>query len=105
MRRFFGSTPDWRQALIISGYSVAAAVVYTVIAANLAPDAMPGWKDFVGTATALASVWLTRKQNVLCWPLGIVSVIRTPMSAPFSRISPLNFSIQSPPNALVRLLS
>lgn len=33
----------------------------------------PGLLEFFGTMTGLTCVWLTRTQNVMCWPVGIVS--------------------------------
>lgn len=34
---------------------------------------MPGWVELIATATGVTCVWLTRKEDVACWPIGIVS--------------------------------
>lgn len=54
--------------------SLAACILYWVMARRFAPEATPGTVEFVGTATSLWSVWITQRRNVLALPIGIVSV-------------------------------
>lgn len=32
------------------------------------------WIEFIATITGILGVWLTTRQNILCWPIGIISV-------------------------------
>jgi nicotinamide mononucleotide transporter len=50
-------------------------VAYEYIALIIIPEFKINWFEFVGTWAGLVTVWLTRTQNVLCWPWGIVSSI------------------------------
>ena len=50
-------------------------VLYEFLASTFIPDFTVNWFEFVGTWAGLVCVWLTRTQNVLCWPWGIVSSI------------------------------
>lgn len=70
--RFWGSTSDRREALLVLLGALALSVAYTLIAVRL--EAAPSPLEFIGTTTGLANVWLVRKQNVLSWPLGVVMV-------------------------------
>lgn len=72
---WFGRPWEHRQAAIAAVGSFAACAVYWLGTKRFAPDAVPGWIEFTGTATSLWSVWITQRRNVLALPVGIVSVI------------------------------
>lgn len=55
--------------------ALAVCVAYALGVRTLAPEFAPGVVEFVGTATSLWCVWITRRQNVLSIPIGIVSVV------------------------------
>jgi nicotinamide mononucleotide transporter len=59
--------------VVLSMFLVTA--LYEYIATLIIPDFQVNWFEFAGTWAGLTCVWLTRTQNVLCWPWGIVSSI------------------------------
>lgn len=70
----WGTALDRRHAL---GAVVAAAAItalYSVLS-RWVSGAGPTTLEVVGTVTSLSCVWITRRQNVLCMPLGLVSVV------------------------------
>ncbi len=52
---------------------LAVTLLYEAISAQLIPDFAFNAYEFVGTWAGLVCVWLSRTENVLCWPWGIVS--------------------------------
>ena len=74
-------TPTWgtrsdQVGAVRAGVLAAAAVaVYTLTAHRFAPEFVPTTLEMLGTWTSLACVWLTRRQNILSMPYGIVSVV------------------------------
>lgn len=75
MSEFLPDQQGIRQAAHVCAWSLAICLAYAGIAYGLAPEFAPGPLDFVASATGLACVWLIRKQNLLNYPLGIISVI------------------------------
>src|SRR5262245_35928519 len=69
----WGTGADRRAA----GLAVLGASLVTGLYVALASltDEVPTRLEVVGTVTSLACVWITRRQNVLCMPLGLVSVL------------------------------
>lgn len=56
--------------------SCALIGIYSVFAFKyFPPESYPGVNDTVGSIFGLSCVFLTRKENVWCWPHGIISVI------------------------------
>ena len=72
---WFGRPWEHRQAAIAAAGSFAACGLYWLATRRFAPDVVPGWVEFTGTATSLWSVWITQRRNVLALPVGIVSVV------------------------------
>jgi nicotinamide mononucleotide transporter len=72
---WFGRSWERHQAGVAAVGSFVACAVYWLAAQRLAPDAVPGWVEFTGTATSLWSVWITQRRNVLALPVGVVSVV------------------------------
>lgn len=74
--KFFGSFKDAMDALWYILASIVFVLLYNQVAvAYLPQEYWPGLFDSIGTVTGLACVLLTRKQNIWCWPLGIISSI------------------------------
>ena len=69
---FVGTSANRREA----GRVLLGAVLITAVLAALTTSlaARPSWLELVGTSTGLCNVWLLRKQNVVAWFFGIVSV-------------------------------
>jgi nicotinamide mononucleotide transporter len=72
---WFGRPWEHRQAAVAAAGSVAACGLYWLGTRRFAPDAVPGWIEFLATVTSLWSVWITQRRNVLALPAGVVSVI------------------------------
>jgi nicotinamide riboside kinase len=56
-------------------FALAATAVYVALFWAFARASAPTPLEIVGTIASLACVWLTRRQNVLCMPLGLVGVV------------------------------
>jgi nicotinamide mononucleotide transporter len=54
---------------------LAVTALYEYAATLFVSDYTINWYEFIGTFSGLVCVWLTRTQNVLCWPWGIVSSV------------------------------
>ncbi len=54
---------------------LAVTTLYELVASHIVPDFTINWYEFVGTWAGLVCVWLSRTQNILCWPWGIMSSI------------------------------
>lgn len=72
---WFGRRWEHRHAVVAAFGSLIASTAYWLGTREFAPDFVPGWVEFFGTATSLWSVWITQKRNVLALPVGIVSVV------------------------------
>jgi len=71
----WGTASDRAGALRAALLSALAVWLYTAAVRTWSPQLAPGALEIFGTATSLACVWLTRRQNVLSIPYGIVSVL------------------------------
>lgn len=69
---FLGAREDRSEAARVFLAAVAVTAGFAVLTSRFA--ARPSLLELVGTATGLCNVWLLRKQNVLAWFFGIVSV-------------------------------
>jgi nicotinamide mononucleotide transporter len=54
---------------------LAVTTLYELTASQIVPNFQINWFEFVGTWAGLICVWLSRTQNILCWPWGIVSSV------------------------------
>lgn len=70
-----GRPHERRQAILAGVGALGVCLVYVLGVRTFAPEFAPGIIEFIGTATSLWCVWITRRQNVLSIPIGIVSVI------------------------------
>lgn len=71
----WGTASDQIGALRAAVFAAGAVAAYTAAVRAWSPELAPGGLEIFGTATSLACVWLTRRQNVLSIPYGIVSVV------------------------------
>lgn len=71
----WGTSSDRRAAAFAGILALVMVTAYTVIARSFAPAIAPTRLEIAGTWSSLACVWLTRRQNVLSIPYGVVSVV------------------------------
>lgn len=71
----WGTRADQAGAIRAGGLAALAVGAYTASAHRYAPHFAPSGLELFGTWTSLACVWLTRRQNILSMPYGIVSVV------------------------------
>ncbi len=56
--------------------SILLTALFCGIIVFLIPNqVMPGWIELIATAACVACVWLTRKEDNACWPIGIVGTL------------------------------
>ena len=75
IKRLLGDKEAHKEHLLVVTTMLGVTVLYELTAVTFVPDFSINWYEFVGTWAGLVCVWLTRTQNVLCWPWGIVSSI------------------------------
>jgi nicotinamide riboside transporter PnuC len=75
IKRLFGDTHAQKEHVLVVVAMLIVTALYEYAAVQIIPDFSVNWYEFVGTWAGLVCVWLTRTQNVLCWPWGIVSSI------------------------------
>ncbi len=73
--RLLGNRQAHKEHIVVVLSMFVVTALYEYIAITVIPDFAINWYEFVGTWAGLTCVWLTRTQNVLCWPWGIVSSI------------------------------
>ncbi len=69
---FLGTPAHRREAGRVFLAALVITAALALLTARLARG--PSWLELVGTSTGLCNVWLLRKQNIVAWPFGIVSV-------------------------------
>jgi nicotinamide mononucleotide transporter len=75
VKRLFGDIQAHKEHVLVVVAMLLVTVLYEFLATKFIPDFSINWYEFVGTWSGLICVWLTRTQNVLCWPWGIVSSV------------------------------
>lgn len=73
--RLLGNKKAHKEHAVVVVIMALVTALYEMAAAELAPDFVFNGYEFVGTWAGLVCVWLTRTQNVLCWPWGILSAL------------------------------
>ncbi|MCB9816436.1 nicotinamide mononucleotide transporter [Candidatus Nomurabacteria bacterium] len=73
--RLLGNRTTHKEHLYVVVTMALVTILYELIAAKLIPDFVFSTYEFIGTWAGLVCVWLTRTQNVLCWPWGILSSV------------------------------
>jgi len=75
VNRLLGDKQAHKEHIVVVLSMLVVTALYQFIATTVIADYAVNWFEFVGTWAGLTCVWLTRTQNVLCWPWGIVSSI------------------------------
>jgi nicotinamide mononucleotide transporter len=75
VKRLLGDKPAHKEHIFVVISMLVVTALYEYAATMIIPEFRVNWYEFVGTWAGLTCVWLTRTQNVLCWPWGIVSSI------------------------------
>lgn len=75
IKRLLGDSQARFEHMVVVVAMLGVTALYEYIALSFIPDFAINWYEFVGTWAGLTCVWLTRTQNVLCWPWGIISSI------------------------------
>ncbi|MEY2665534.1 MAG: hypothetical protein RLZZ480_639 [Candidatus Parcubacteria bacterium] len=75
LTRLLGDRQAHKEHLVVVLSMFLVTALYEYIATLVIPDYVVNWYEFAGTFSGLVCVWLTRTQNVLCWPWGIVSSV------------------------------
>ncbi|MFM2374578.1 MAG: hypothetical protein RLZZ234_573 [Candidatus Parcubacteria bacterium] len=70
--RALGTLVEHKEAALVALAMAVVTILYEH-AASFMPDYMFNMWAFVGVWTGLTCVWLTRTENILCWPWGAVS--------------------------------
>jgi nicotinamide mononucleotide transporter len=70
---WFGDSRRLIQAFLITFACIGIGYGYAAIQGYFGE--YPGWLEIWASITSLSCVWLTRKENKWCWPIGIVSVV------------------------------
>lgn len=73
VQRFFGSWKEHKESFRVAFYMFVVTALYELASKQFSPDYALNVYEFVGTWSGLVCVWLSRTQNILCWPWGIAS--------------------------------
>lgn len=73
-QRAFGNRATFYESSLVALSMLLVTVLYEYISLQFSEFPLH-WGEFLGTWTGLTCVWLTRKQNIHCWPWGIASVL------------------------------
>ncbi len=71
--RFLGTAAQHKEGALVALAMFAVTALYEMLSLYFVPSYSLNMFEFVGTWSGLVCVWLTRTQNILCWPWGIVS--------------------------------
>lgn len=71
--KIFGSKADHIESLGVALSMFLVTMTFEYISSLVVRDFSLNWFEFVGTWAGLVCVWLSRTQNILCWPWGIIS--------------------------------
>lgn len=73
-KNFFGDFAEHKEAAYVTAMSVVVFMLYGYFQ-QLIFNQPTTTLEFLASFTSLACVWLTRKENLWSWPLGIISVV------------------------------
>lgn len=66
--------PLFKQFIFTSVWAMIPIGVWALIVGQIFPDTQPSLLEIIATWLTLVCVWLTTKQNMWSWPIGIISV-------------------------------
>ncbi len=75
VRRFAGGKQEHIENVLVALAMFVVTVLYELFSKAVFPDFSFNMYEFIGTWCGLTTVWLTRTENVLCWPWGIISAL------------------------------
>lgn len=70
-----GTRRDHVEQLLVAFAMLAVTVGYAICSYVVVDGYQFNMYEFLGTWAALVCVWLSRTQNIMCWPWGIVSSV------------------------------
>lgn len=73
LSKAFGNIAQHIESLWVALGMLLVTILFEYISFLVMSELSFNWFEFVGTWTGLVCVWLSRTQNVLCWPWGIIS--------------------------------
>ncbi len=73
--RFWGTKEEHIENLYIAALMFLVTLLYEYVSLSMLPLSSFNVYEFIGTWSGLTTVWLSRTENVLCWPWGIVSAL------------------------------
>jgi nicotinamide mononucleotide transporter len=71
--KLVGNYQSHKEALGVLISMLVVTLLYEFASNQILSDFTFNWYEFVGTWTGLTTVWMARTQNILTWPIGIVS--------------------------------
>ncbi len=75
IRGLLGGRRDHTEGVLVTVAMLAVTLIYEIASAYFVPGFAVNMYEFVGTWAGLVCVWLSRTENILCWPAGIVSAL------------------------------
>lgn len=69
----FGTKSEHLESIKVTLSMLVVTAVYEYISFHVIPGFEFNIYEFIGTWSGLVCVWLSRTQNILCWPWGILS--------------------------------
>lgn len=73
--RILGTAKEYKENILVALVMLIVASAYQYASSIIVPGYAFNPYEFAGTWTGLVCVWLTRTENVLCWPWGIASAL------------------------------
>jgi len=73
-RYFYGGSEAFQEMILVLFFCFIGFFVYGY-GQHVFFEYTPSWQEYIAVVTGFACVWLTRTENVWCWPLGIISTI------------------------------
>jgi nicotinamide mononucleotide transporter len=73
--RFWGGKKEHIENAYVALLMLLVTVLYEFLSMQVLPEFTFNIYEFIGTWSGLTTVWLSRTENVLCWPWGVVSAL------------------------------
>ena len=73
IKKLLGTRVEWVEQFRVAIAMLLVTATYAALSRLFINGYQLNWFEFLGTWTGLVCVWLSRTENILCWPWGIVS--------------------------------
>jgi len=73
IHKLIGTKKEWLEQFRVAVAMFFATAIYAFLSHAFAAGYQFNLYEFLGTWTGLVCVWLSRTENILCWPWGIAS--------------------------------